>query len=162
MPARAGEARGEARPVCPLRSNASSVFRWISHGTRVLSALQLEWGKSVSLALGHVARVHLHWPLYCDDVYPVALAQHPVARGGADLFRQLNHGLSPARMNADAERPNHEMERTKESKKEELSRNGCVATAGLSIMNGATGRSDIEGKAARVAVSEYGQRVNFN
>ena len=54
-------------------------------------------------------------------------------------------------MKADAERPNHAMERTKESKKEELR-----------IMNGATGRSDIEGKAARVAVSEYGQRVNFN
>jgi hypothetical protein len=32
----------------------------------------------------------------------------------------------------------------------------------LSAMNGANGMSDIEGKAARVAASECGQRASFN
>jgi hypothetical protein len=43
----------------------------------------------------------------------------------------------------------------------ECRRNAGEGAAGLSNPNGAIGRSDIEGKAARVAASERGQRTSL-
>ena len=52
---------------------------------------------------------------------------------------------------------------TAETKKEELrSKKEELRKAEVKIKNGATGRSDIEGKAVRVTASECGQRARFN